>query len=250
MESSTYDETPENKPTPLVKGKPSKAERKAANRAKRDAVTLQEYARAEVPEEFRPAENQAAQGPPPVTGLLTAEERRRHQKVVIDQLRGTGILTRGRPDEYTEDEADAICAWVAGGGSLKAYSRQTGRPMITVYRWMRERSDFHARYSRAHEDRADTLADDGLEIVDAAAVNPSIEGVAAAKLRWEARKWIASKLRPNKWGDKQTVEHKGAVNIRIGVTAKPSTQVIEDATIVGDAAGTPRQDGLLIGQDQ
>jgi hypothetical protein len=91
-----------------------------------------------------------------------------------------------------------------------------------------ERADFLARYSRACEDRADTLADDIIEIVDAAAENPTIEGVAAAKLRMEARKWIASKLRPQKWGDKQTVEHVGAVNIRIGIpTKQPAPELVE-----------------------
>jgi hypothetical protein len=94
--------------------------------------------------------------------------------------------------------------------------------METVYRWMREYAQFQERYARAHEDRADTLADEMLEIADdAAGEDCSIEGVAAAKLRVETRKWIASKLRPGKWGEKQTVEHVGGVSIRIGIPQKP-----------------------------
>jgi hypothetical protein len=85
---------------------------------------------------------------------------------------------------------------------------------------LRQDAQFHERYARAHEDRADTLADEMIEIADDAASRPSIEGVAAAKLRVETRRWIAQKLRPQKWGDKQTVEHVGAVSIRIGIPAK------------------------------
>jgi hypothetical protein len=100
--------------------------------------------------------------------------------------------------------------------------------METVYRWMREYARFQERYARAHEDRADTLTDEMLEIADAAAgENCSIEGVAAAKLRVEARKWIASKLRPQKWGEKQVVEHHGAVSIRIGIPQKPVGNAVD-----------------------
>lgn len=139
---------------------------------------------------------------------------------------GDGTPGPGRPSSYTEEEGDAICAWVAAGGSLNAYSRRTGRKLETLYRWMRQDAGFQARYARACEDRADTLVDDMLEIADdAAGENCSIEGVAAAKLRIEARKWIATKLRPSKWGDKQIIEQTGSVSIRIGIPAKPAQAV-------------------------
>ena len=228
-------------PSLLVSGRVEKkprAQRKAENRAKRDAVTLQEYARAEVPEGFRAtasaaeggrteSTNQAAPSLPGVSLLQTGHSRREEQYRQIEDIKGLGILPRGRPSEYSDDEADAICAWVMEGGSLRAYCRQAGRSGATVYAWMRENAGFQSRYSRACEDRADSLSDEGLEIADECGINPTIEGVAAAKLRWEARKWIASKLRPQKWGDKQVVEHVGAVSIRIGIPQKPAITVVE-----------------------
>jgi hypothetical protein len=219
--------------------KPTRAERREAARAASQAAALREYAAAEIPAAFQ--ENRAAQGVAQVTGLQTAEERREQLKGEIDTVRGTGALERGRPTEYTDDEADTICSWVMEGGSLRSYCRQTGRASKTVYGWMRERTDFAARYARACEDRADTLADEGIEIVDDAGRNPTIEGVAAAKLRFEARKWIASKLRPQKWGDKQTVEHVGAVNIRIGIPAKQPAALVErvDSSPIPDALPAP-----------
>ncbi len=204
--------------------RPDRAERKAIAQAAKRQAAATAYAEAEVPAAFDPGKSV---GPDltPGTGLQSAQERRLQQQ---EESRAAGRVKDnklghpvGRPTEYTDDEADTICAWVMEGGSLRAYCRTTGRAAKTVYQWMREDAQFAARYSRACEDRADSLTDDGLERVDAAAVNPTIEGVAAAKLQWEARKWLSSKLRPQKWGDKQMVEHVGAVNIRIGIPLKP-----------------------------
>lgn len=128
----------------------------------------------------------------------------------------------GRPSSYTDDQGAFICAWVAQGRSLAAWCRQSGIPMETVYRWLRARADFREMYAQAHEDRADTLADEAQAIADQAADQPSIEGVAAAKLRVETRKWIAAKLRPGKWGERQQIEHTGGVSIRIGIPQKPT----------------------------
>lgn len=227
----------------------ARAERKALNRAKIDAAKMREAARAEVPLPFRKhPEKQPAPGETPESGLLTAKERRQHLQLTTKQppavkgepgrpkkgddrprpARSPRGNPSGRPSEYTEEEADTICAWLAEGGSMRAYCRSTGRPMLTIYGWMRENASFLTLVNRACEDRADTLGDEGLEIVDAAAIEPSIEGVAAAKLQWEARKWISAKLRPQKWGDKQVVEHVGAVNIRIGVPQRPALEVVEE----------------------
>ena len=228
-------------PSLMVSGgrKPTRAERRDAAKLQRKVVEVQEIAESGVPAAFRgvasaasgvrteSAENQPAPSLPSVSLLPTAQSRKDDQTRIIDQLRGQSILGQGRPSEYTDDEADTICSWVMEGGSLRAYCRQTGRASKTVYQWMRENASFSARYIRACEDRADSLTDDMLEIGDDAGLNPTIEGVAAAKLRVETRKWIASKLRPQKWGDKQVVEHVGAVSIRIGIPQKPAITVVE-----------------------
>ena len=150
------------------------------------------------------------------------------RKEEMSNIIGTGQLDRGRPSECTGQEQDAICSWLQGGGSLRSYSRNTGRAVETIYRWMRENAGFQTRLTAAREDQSDTMAEEMIEISDEAAIDPTIEGVAAAKLRVETRKWIASKLRPQKWGDKQVVEHVGAVSIRIGIASKPPLNVLEN----------------------
>lgn len=131
---------------------------------------------------------------------------------------------RGRPSEYTEEEADAICAWIAEGKSLRSYTRATGRDLTTIYRWLRERGDFHKRYARAHDDRADTLADELIDIADEAALG-TLEEIQAAKLRIDTRKWISAKLRPTKWGDTPVPQQKTNVVFNIGMRNSPQLEV-------------------------
>jgi hypothetical protein len=128
-----------------------------------------------------------------------------------------GKLARGRPSTYTEEEAQALCEWITNGKSLSAWCRQTGRTAFAVYGWMREQPDFARRYAQAHEDRTDTMADDIIEIADAVEGSDSVAAVSAAKLRIETRKWIASKLKPQKYGEKQLVETSGQVTFQLGV---------------------------------
>jgi hypothetical protein len=82
---------------------------------------------------------------------------------------------------------------------------------------MRSEPDFARRYAQAHEDRSDTMADDIIEIADAVEGSDSVAAVAAAKLRIETRKWIAAKLKPQKYGEKQLVETSGSVTFQLGV---------------------------------
>ena len=71
-------------------------------------------------------------------------------------------------------------------------------------------------YTRAREDRADKLADELVAISDEVEVSARYEGeevrlsldaaaVARNRLRVDARKWVASKLKPRVYGDKLDV---------------------------------------------
>jgi|ADGO01.1.fsa_nt_gi hypothetical protein len=75
---------------------------------------------------------------------------------------------------------------------------------------------FLHQYARAREMQADLLADEMIEIADnntgddAAFVG--INRIHRDKLRIESRKWIASKLKPKKYGDKVEMNHQGEIN--------------------------------------
>ena len=86
--------------------------------------------------------------------------------------------------------------------------------VATVYRWLQKLEDFRNMYTRAKEDQADTLADEIQDISDEKPMmtivtdDESVEkldpvGINRNRLRIDARKWIAAKLKPRKYGDRQ-----------------------------------------------
>lgn len=121
---------------------------------------------------------------------------------------------RGRPSGFTPEESDLICTWIAEGKSLRSYCREHAREMCTVYKWLREEKDFAQRYARAHDDRADSLADEIVDIADEA-VGGTNDDIQAARLRIDARKWVSSKLKPQKWGEKVEIEQKSHVTFNL-----------------------------------
>lgn len=84
----------------------------------------------------------------------------------------------------------------------------------TVFSWMRKHPEFLEQYARAKEESADALADEILDIADDSTndtvetedgVRVNHENIQRARLRVDTRKWIASKLKPKKYGDKLAV---------------------------------------------
>jgi len=119
----------------------------------------------------------------------------------------------GRPTKYTPEIADKLCSLIAGGTSASRACNEIGVPMQTMYEWLRKHDEFRDNYARAREDQADTFADEMCDIAE------YDEDVQRAKLKIDARKWVASRMKPKRWGDRQQLEHTGAggapLNIRV-----------------------------------
>jgi hypothetical protein len=122
----------------------------------------------------------------------------------------------GRPTDYTEELAADICARLAEGQPLVKICGGDDMPATsTVYRWLNTHEDFRRLYTMAREDQADTIADEILKIADDTTGDTVVdedgkattnwENVQRSKLRVDARKWLASKLKAKKYGDKVQV---------------------------------------------
>lgn len=122
----------------------------------------------------------------------------------------------GRPSDYTPAIADEICTRLANGESLRAICRDDAMPAVgTVLRWVAEKDEFKEQYVRAREIQAETHADDIVTIADGSSLGgeEKVALTARDRLRVDARKWVASKLLPKKYGDKIDVEHSGSVTV-------------------------------------
>ena len=111
----------------------------------------------------------------------------------------------GRPTVYTEEFADEICDYIAEGNSLNSWlnEKSKSRPKrTTVYRWLGEHEYFRDNYARAREESADFHAEKILEVVERDDLNPNDK-----RVRIDAMKWVASKLKPRSYGDRVAHEH-------------------------------------------
>jgi hypothetical protein len=126
---------------------------------------------------------------------------------------------------------DAICERIAQGESLQAICKSDGMPSRqAVLKWLASDPEFVAQYARAREEQADHYADEIVAIADEPPdlitrstgdgeedVEVALDGAAIQRqrLRIDARKWVAAKLKPKRYGDKVDVEHGGTVTVEV-----------------------------------
>jgi len=127
----------------------------------------------------------------------------------------------GRPAIYSSALADKICERLAEGESLVQICKDDKMPgRATVMRWLEDSSpvkvEFRDKYARAREAQAEKYAAEIVEIADETVIEATYLGeevrldvssaaVARNRLRVDARKWIAAKLLPKKYGDKLAI---------------------------------------------
>lgn len=122
----------------------------------------------------------------------------------------------GRSTTFTQEVADAICERIAQGESLRSILLDESLPASsTVFKWLNDIPAFSEQYARAREAQADVLFDEILTIADDGRndsytddegnVRTDHDVIARSRLRVDARKWMAGKLRPKKYGDKLAI---------------------------------------------
>lgn len=139
----------------------------------------------------------------------------------------------GRPTLYSPDLADAICARLADGESLRSVCADEDMPAAsTVFNWLRTKPEFVEQYARAKEEAADAFAEEMLDIADdgsndwmerfgkeGESVGWQLNGehVQRSRLRIDTRKWLASKLKPKKYAERSSVDLSGELSHRIAM---------------------------------
>lgn len=125
-----------------------------------------------------------------------------------------------KPVRYTTALGELICSLLAEGQSLRKICAIDTMPRVTsIMNWLAKGAAktkpydaFLEQYIRAREAQAEVLADEIVDIADDATQDElftdegkrvcNAEFVARSKLRVDARKWVASKLLPKKYGEK------------------------------------------------
>lgn len=139
--------------------------------------------------------------------------RQAAQEAVEGQLLNMGP---GRPTSYTPELAAELCALLAMGQSIRTACKGANMPSVaTVYNWLAIIPEFPEQYARAKADAADAMAEDIMDIADDSSndymeltyndqtiVRLNQENIQRSKLRIETRRWLMSKYKPKKYGDK------------------------------------------------
>ncbi len=113
----------------------------------------------------------------------------------------------GRPTIKTPEMIAAICEGISLGKSARAMCGEVGISLQTMWNWLDKDKGFVEQYARAKEQSADYHADLITEIADEenTTAMDSSEFNARQRLRIDARKWIACKLKPTRYGDKVAI---------------------------------------------
>jgi hypothetical protein len=125
----------------------------------------------------------------------------------------------GRPTRFTQALGTIICQRIANGESLRSIGRDPDMPAAsTILYWLldEDKATFLEQYKVAKDIQADLMAEDIVDIADDGTSDytereredgstfevVNTEHIQRSRLRVDARKWVASKLKPKKYGDK------------------------------------------------
>jgi hypothetical protein len=116
----------------------------------------------------------------------------------------------GRPTDYNQELSNNICKQLALGNSLRSVCKADGMPDVsTVFDWLHKYDDFAKQYAWAKEESADAMAeeildlsDEGRQVISSGAEKKSSAYAQIVRLQVDTRKWIMSKMKPKKYGDK------------------------------------------------
>jgi hypothetical protein len=167
----------------------------------------------------------------------------------------------GRTTDYTPKLAKEICYAVScsSHGIKKLCKLNKHWPSHdTIYRWLANNIEFSDLYARAKRLQIEVIIDEILEIADDTS-NDSIineedgrltinhEHINRSRLKIDTRKWLAAKLCPRLYGDKDDA----FVNLRFPSDIKNANSLLPMSTEVFRALGnqeiTPGQAKTLLG---
>jgi hypothetical protein len=131
----------------------------------------------------------------------------------------------GRQQIYTPELAEKVLEHVADGGFVSQLQAKGLPSATTIAKWVNEREDFALLFARAREQRAEVFADQIVEIADSKGDPQAIRN------RVDARKFVAMKLLPRVYGDRQTVDIKASLSV-----ADAHAQILLDLAARGQRA--------------
>jgi hypothetical protein len=118
----------------------------------------------------------------------------------------------GRPTVFTPDTKDLILEYVEAGLSNHEACRMVGVAHQNFYLTLSRDAEFRERYELAKSAAVDALVDDGEAAAMRAETAENGAQVAGLKVRADYKFRMASRLAPQRWGEKASVHVTGTVS--------------------------------------
>lgn len=126
---------------------------------------------------------------------------------------------------YSPEQIEQVCELLEDDGlGLRVILRRLELSAGQFFRTLEADTTLAERYTRAKERQAELMADEIVEIADTCMEGEKVKTmpdgtsivttgdmIERSKLRVDSRKWVAAKLLPKKYGEKQQIEHSGEV---------------------------------------
>ena len=126
--------------------------------------------------------------------------------------------------KYTPELFDSICETLATSSKgLYTVCKEHGVSSKQFYEWVAKDAALSEKYARARDEQADFMADEIVELADKTDNdNKGINGSNAVqrdRLRIDARKWVAAKLKPKKYSERMDVTSNGEAIKQVDLSA-------------------------------
>ncbi len=133
--------------------------------------------------------------------------------------------------KYSEAIVDAVCERIASGDSLREICDEAGMPSkASFYFWLDDptKTGLLDKYARARQRQADHWAQAILDVAHDARLKDPNE-LAHARVKIDAYKWTASKLKPKSYGDRVISDVTATVDVTGTVSPAESLKDYLDA---------------------
>lgn len=212
---SAKSKTPKSTEQPKAKKPKAAKSQKPAETQEPKADESQEQETAREPEQMAASEQVEPAAREPEPSPAAAAEQSPEAKKDENPVGSATSIAHARTTDIAERRQimETVAQRLAEGESLREICRSPGMPSrYTVLRWAGEDAEIFNLYRTGLAMRAERYAEESVELADQAR-GRSNEEVQAIKLMVNTRQWVASRLLPKLYGDHQTIEHTGQVQM-------------------------------------
>jgi hypothetical protein len=153
---------------------------------------------------------------------------------------------------YSPALADRVCELMVEGLSLRAICEMSGMPSRqSIFNWLEKSEEFRQRYEIARLMQVEYWAHEIIEIADDASGDFVInergdrvmdnEAINRARLRVDARKWLMSKLHPQRYGDRVTAD----ITVKRDMRELSDGELLQIVGRVEDGTNEGGEDGTI-----